>query len=234
MGQPQVAFHSVGPVQPCRQPAQAPPHSVGTGTPQAAARSQAGDPSAVHSTPMGLSLGGPPSQTPWMDGGPLSSRLGPHHPPPPPLVPIQPQGDFSYQAGHADTRRDYSPPVSQPSWADQVEYQDRLDKASYQQWLMETGRQPNYLPPPGPSPEPALMLSAGLSSGRLVRGAGKVTDRPIMSPTPTTLVITKGRSTGLMTSHMGRMTTAITIAVFTGRTDAPHHPIDLVTNGVAQ
>ena len=41
-----------------------------------------------------------------------------------------------------------------------------------------------------------------------------------MSPTPTTLIITKGRSTGLMTSHMRRMTTVITIAVLSGRTDA--------------
>ena len=99
---------------------------------------------------MDLSVGGPPSHTPWssgMDGRHLSSSLGPHHPPPRPLIPIQPQRDYGFQAGPVDTRRDYSPPVSQPSWADQAEYQDRLDMANYQEWLMETGRQPNYLPP---------------------------------------------------------------------------------------
>ena len=31
-------------------------------------------------------------------------------------------------------------------------YQDRLDLANYQQWLMETGHQPNYLPPPWTKP----------------------------------------------------------------------------------
>ena len=41
------------------------------------------------------------------------------------------------------------------------------------------------------------MLSAGLSLGRLVRGIGKVKDRPIMSPTPITLIFMKGRSMGL-------------------------------------
>ena len=170
-----------------------------------------------------------------MDGGPLCSRPGPHHPaPPPPLVPIQPHGYLGYQARPADTRRDYGLPVSQPSWADQVECKGRLDMANYQQWLMETGHQPNYLPPLWTKPEPALMLIAGLSSGRLVGGIGKVKDRPIMSPTPTTLIITKGRSTGLMTSHMRRMTTVIIIAVLSGRTDAPHHPSGLVTRGVVQ
>ena len=89
-------------------------------------------------------------------------------------------------------------------------------------------------PYPGPSPEPALMLSAGLSSGRLVRGVGKGKDRPIMSPTPTTIIIMKGRSMGLMKNNMRRMTTVITIAVLTGRTDAPHHPSGLVTRGVIQ
>ena len=72
----------------------------------------------VRSSPMDFSLGGPPPQTPWssgMDGGPLSSRTGPHHPPPPLLVLIRPQGDFGYQARPADTRRDYGPPVPQPS-----------------------------------------------------------------------------------------------------------------------
>ena len=66
---------------------------------------------------------------------------------PPALVPIQPRRDYSYQAGPVDTRRVYGPPESQPSWADQVEYYERLDLANYQQWLMETGLQPNYLPP---------------------------------------------------------------------------------------
>ena len=101
-GLPQVAFRSVGStsfaVQPCKQPAWAPPHSVRTSTPPAATWSQARAPSVVGSSPIDLSVGGPPSQTPWssaMDGEPLSSRLGPHHPPPPPpLVPIQPQGNF--------------------------------------------------------------------------------------------------------------------------------------------
>ena len=72
-GLPQVAFHSIGPMQPCRQPALAPLHSVTTGTPPAAARSQAGGPSMVRSSPMDLSVGGPSSQTPWslgMDGRP--------------------------------------------------------------------------------------------------------------------------------------------------------------------
>ena len=171
-GQTQVFFHSVGPVQPCRQSARAPPHSVRTSTPQTAARIHAGAPSALSSSPMDLSLGGPPPQTPWssgLDGGPSSSRLGPHHPPLPVLVPIHSQGDFGYQAGSADARRNYGPPVPQPSWAYQVEYQDRLEMANYQQWLVEAGRQPNYLPHPGLSPRPALMVNAGLSSGRLVK-----------------------------------------------------------------
>ena len=51
-GQPQVVFHLVSPVQLSRQPARAPPHSVSTGTPQAAAQSQARAPSAVRSSPM--------------------------------------------------------------------------------------------------------------------------------------------------------------------------------------
>ena len=42
--------------------------------------------------------------------------------------------------------------MSQPSWTNQAEYQDRPDMANYQQWLMETGRQPNYLPPPWTKP----------------------------------------------------------------------------------
>ena len=91
-GQPQVVFRSVGPVQSCRQPARALPHSVSTSTPQAAAQSQARAPSVVRSSPKILSFGGPPPQTPWssgMDGEPLFSRPGSHQPPPPPLVPIR-------------------------------------------------------------------------------------------------------------------------------------------------
>ena len=49
-GLPQVAFNSVGPVQPYRHPAQAPPHTVSTGTLSAAARSQAGAPSLARSS----------------------------------------------------------------------------------------------------------------------------------------------------------------------------------------
>ena len=131
-------------------------------------------------------------------------------------------GSFRPQAPQARIRQ--WPPVSQPSWANQVEYQDRLDMANYQQWLMQTCHQPNYLPPP----ESALMRSAGLSLGRLIRGVGKVTDRPIMSPTPTTIIIMKGRNTGLMRSRMRRMTMVITIAVLTGRADVPHHLSSLV------
>ena len=82
----------------------------------------------------------------------MSSRLGPHPPPPPPLVPIQPQRDYGYQAGPVDTKRGYGRPVSQPFWAGQVDCQDRLDLANYQHWLMETGCQPNYLPPPWTKP----------------------------------------------------------------------------------
>ena len=76
--------------------------------------SQAGAPSTVRSSPMDLSVGAPPPQAPQssgLDGGPSSSRPGPHHPPPPPLVPIRSQGDFGYQAGSAETRRDYGPLV---------------------------------------------------------------------------------------------------------------------------
>ena len=101
-GQPQVVFHSVGPVQPSRQPARASPHSVSTGTPHAAARNPDGAPSKVRSSPMNLSVGAPPPQAPWcsgLDGGPSSFRPGPHLPPPPPLVPIRSQRDFGYQAG---------------------------------------------------------------------------------------------------------------------------------------
>ena len=128
---------------------------------------------------MDLSVGGPPSQTPWslgIDGRPLSSRLGPHHPPPPPLVPIQPQRGYVYHAGPVDTRRGYGPPVSQPSWVDQVEYQDMLDLANYQQWLMETGSQPNYLPPLWTKPRASPNLRVAY------KRAGRVKDRPIMSP----------------------------------------------------
>ena len=67
--------------------------------------------------------------------------------------------------------------------------------------------------------------------GRLVRGIGSVKDRPIMSPTPMTLIIMKGRSTVFMKSHMWRMTTVMTIAVLTGRTDAPHCLSGLVIRG---
>ena len=58
---------------------------------------------------------------PWssgMDGRPMSSRLGPHHLPPPPLVPIQPQRDYGYQAEPVDR-------------ANQVECKDRLDLANF-------------------------------------------------------------------------------------------------------
>ena len=44
---------------------------------------------------------------------------------------------------------------------------------------------------PGPSPEPALMLNAGLSSGRLVNGIGRAKGRPSTGPTPLTLTIMK-------------------------------------------
>ena len=49
-----------------------------------------------------------------------------------------------------------------------------------------------------------------------------------------TLIIMKSRITGLMRSHMQRMTTVITIAVLTGRTDAPHRFSGLVVRGVGQ
>ena len=127
----------------------APPHSVSGGTPQAAARSPAGAPSAVHSSPMDLYVGAllPHAPRSWgLDGGPSSLRPGPHHPPPPPLIRIRSQGEVGFQAGLTDTRKGYGASVSQPSWADQVEYRDMLDMANYQ--LVESGRQPNYLPPP--------------------------------------------------------------------------------------
>ena len=78
---------------------------------------------------MDLSLGVHPprlhGRRGWMEGlCLLDYHLGPYHLPQPPLVPIQQQRDFGYQAGPADTRRDYGPPLPQPSWADQVEYQD--------------------------------------------------------------------------------------------------------------
>ena len=136
-GLPQVVFHSVGPIQVARQSARAPPHSVSAGTSQTAVQS-------------------PAPQAPWssdLGGGPSSSRLGPHYPPPTRLTRLRSQGEFGFQAGPKDTRRGYGPPVSQPSWADQLEYQDRLDMANYQQWLVETGRQPNYLPPPWVKPQ---------------------------------------------------------------------------------
>ena len=71
-----MAFNSVGPVQPCKLPALAPPNTVSTGTPSAAARSQDGAPSMVCYSPMDLSVGGPSYQTPWssgMDGRAMSS-----------------------------------------------------------------------------------------------------------------------------------------------------------------
>ena len=79
MDLPQVAFRSIGPVFPCRQPARVPPHSVGTGTPPAAARSQTGAPSTVRSSPIELSVRGPSQVflSSGKDGRPLSSRLGP-------------------------------------------------------------------------------------------------------------------------------------------------------------
>ena len=80
-GQPQVVFHSVGPIQPSSQSARALPHTVSTGPPQAAARSQAGAPSAVHSSPMDLPVGAPPPQAPWssgLDEGPSSTSTGSH------------------------------------------------------------------------------------------------------------------------------------------------------------
>ena len=94
--QPHVVFHLVGAVQPPRQSARAPPHSMSTGTPQAASRSQAGAPSVVRSSPMDLSLWiCPLPLTPWslgLDGGLSSSRTGPHHPPPPPWFPFVRKG----------------------------------------------------------------------------------------------------------------------------------------------
>ena len=94
-GLSQVAFHSVCPVQPCKQHAWVPSHPMSTGMPPAAARSQVGAPSMVRSSPMDLSVGGPSSQTPWssgMDGRPMSSRLGLHHPPPPLWFPFNHKG----------------------------------------------------------------------------------------------------------------------------------------------
>ena len=72
--------------------------------------------SMVRSCPMDLFVGGPPSHSPWSSG--MDERRGPYHSPPPPLAPIQPQRAYGYQAGPVDTRRDYGPPVSKPSWAD--------------------------------------------------------------------------------------------------------------------
>ena len=129
-GQSQVVFRSVGPVQVAGQSARAPPHSVRAGTPQAEARSQAGAPSAVCSSPMDLSAGAPPPQNPWssgLDGGPSSSRQEPLHRHPPALIRFPSQGDVGAQTRLADTRRGHGPPVFQPSWTDQVEYEDRLD-----------------------------------------------------------------------------------------------------------
>ena len=123
-GLPQVVFHSVGLIQAARQSARAPPHSVSAGTSQAAVQSPAGAPSALRSSPMDLSVRAPPPQAPWssdLGGGPSSSRLGPHHPPPTPLIRLCSQGEFGFQAGPMDTRRGYVPRVPSPpgpiSWS---------------------------------------------------------------------------------------------------------------------
>ena len=120
--------------------------------------------------------------------------------------------------------------MSQLSWANQVEYQDRLDLANYQQWLSEKGCQPNYLSPP----RTKTRAHPNVSLGRLARGVGKVKYRLIMSSTPMTLIIMKGRSTGLKGSRMQRMTTVVTLAVLAGRTGTPHPRSGLVIRGIVQ
>ena len=101
-GLPQIVFRSVGLIQAARQSARLPPHSVTAGTSQTAARSLAGAPSTVRSSPMDLSVGAPPPQAPWssgLGGGPLSCRPGPHHHPPPPLIRLRSQGGLVSRQG---------------------------------------------------------------------------------------------------------------------------------------
>ena len=74
------------------------------------------------------------------------------------------------------------------------------------QWLVETDRQPNYLPHPGSSPELAPMLNAGLSSERLPRGVGRVRNRMSTGPIPMTLTIMNGRNMELTMSPMRKIT----------------------------
>ena len=232
-GQPQVVFRLVGSVQPSRQSARAPHHSVSSGTPQAAAWSQAGAPSMVHSSSMDLSLGVLPLRLhgprEWMGDPRLLDRapITLLH-----LVPICSEGDFGYQAGFADTRRDYSPLVPQSSWADQVEYQDRLDMAYYPQ--VETGRQPNYLPPPWTKPRARPNAKRRAKLWETYKTVGMVRDRPSMGPTPTTLTIMKGRSMGRTKSLMRKVTTVILTAVLAGRTVAPHLLSGLVSRDAIQ
>ena len=90
------------------------------------------------------------------------------------------------------------------------------------------GGQPNYLPPTWTKPR------ASPNAKRIVKGVGRMKERPSMSPTPMTLIITKGKIMGLMKSHMRTMTTVIPTAVLAGRTDPPHHPSGLVIRSVLQ
>ena len=85
---------------------------------------------------MDLSIGGPPPPLDlWPSGSdmrPITSRLGPQRPPHPPLMPLQQERPFGYQARPMNIRWDHGPLMYQPSCVDQVEYQDRLELANYQ------------------------------------------------------------------------------------------------------
>ena len=142
-GQPQVVFHSVGQVQPSRQSARAPPHSVSTSTPQAAAQSQAGAPSVVYSSPMDLSVGAPPPQTPWSSGlvDPRLVDWAPITLLHLPWFPFVLKGISVTRQGLRTPEGTTVPRCVKIGWI--------WPTIS---WLVETGRQPNYLPPPWTKP----------------------------------------------------------------------------------